>query len=164
MASRKKMDKPKRSRNNGKPGTEGVYIPENPKKYIGSKPPEFKSLWERYVFYWCDTNTTVVKWGYECIVIPYIYAVDSKKHMYHVDLYVEIMDERGVIKKWLLEIKPLEDRTAPKEPKSKSKKALDRFKFKAETFIKNMNKWDAARLYAKQRGMTFKILSENEIF
>lgn len=147
-----------------KSGHSGVYIPENPSKYIGNKPPVFKSTWERTLFYWCDTNAKVIKWGYECIVIPYIFAVDSKKHMYYVDLYVEIMDERGVIKKWLLEIKPLEERSPPKVPKTKSKNSVDKFQKKAAEFIKNTNKWDAARLYAKQRGMTFKILSENEIF
>ena len=42
----------------------GIYKPENPKKYLGDPNKiVYRSLWERKMFRYCDTNAKVLKWA-----------------------------------------------------------------------------------------------------
>ena len=43
-----------------------------------------RSGWEKRVMDWCDTNSSIVSWSSEEIIIPYISPVDNRPHRYFV--------------------------------------------------------------------------------
>ena len=142
----------------------GIYTVKNFQKYIGSKNPKFKSSWERRFCSWCDENENVVRWGYECLRIPYFFAVDGQSHGYFVDFYCEIRNKDEVIKKYAVEIKPKKQSNAPIKPKINNNKALRRYAIEKYHYLKNQNKWQAAEKYCRANDMKFVILTEQTIF
>ena len=153
----------------------GEYQLKNPEKYKGSKTPLYKSSFEERVFYWCDENTNVLEWTYEPFPVEYIFETsknapdhekalcDGKSHRYYPDLVAKIKTNDGP-KMYLLEIKPYSQTVKPTEPKKKTKKALKTFLTALQEFLKNAKKWEAARIYARQRDMEFVVLTERDIF
>lgn len=133
----------------------GKYKVKNIKKYKGDPTKVvYRSLWERQVFRWLESNSSIVEWNSEEIVIPYICATDRKPHRYFMDVYFKTEDGR----KYLIEIKP-KAQTAPPQSKKKTK----RFLSEAVTYTKNISKWKAARSYAEDRGMKFEIWTEDTL-
>jgi hypothetical protein len=138
-----------------------LYLPKNPEKYNGDHTNVvMRSSWETKFAIWCDANPNVLNWGSETIVIPYICGTDNRPHRYYVDFVITVKNQRGEIKKYIVEIKPYKETMPPKEPKRKTQNYRDAIL----TFIKNRSKWEAATIYAKQRGMEFIILTEKELF
>ena len=114
----------------------GHYIVKNPKKYKGDhKNVIYRSLWEKSVFMWCDANPKVKSWCSEEIIIPYYFAADKRYHRYFPDLKV-VMEDKTL----LIEIKPEKETVPPTGPK-RTKKYIS----EGLTYIKNMNKWEAAK-------------------
>jgi len=102
----------------------GKYKPLNPQKYIGDiNSIIYRSLWERKVMVFCDTTPSILKWSSEEIVIPYYYHIDKKIHKYFVDFIIQMKDQSGAIKTYLIEIKP-EKQTKQPEKNKKSKKHI----------------------------------------
>src|SRR5574337_541933 len=131
----------------------GKYRPQNPTKYRGDpKDIIYRSSWERSVFKWCDTQSCVLQWSSETVVIPYRCKTDKQMHRYFVDLYIKL--ESG--KELLVEIKP-EIQTKPPEKRSK---VTRKYLGEVLTYAKNISKWKAAESYALDRRMTFEIWSE----
>jgi len=132
----------------------GRYIVKNKKKYKGDfDKVVYRSLWEKHVFKWCDDNPKVKEWSSEEIVVPYYYEVDKKYHRYFVDLKI-VTEEKTL----LVEIKP-EKETNPPTGEKRTKKYIN----EGLTYIKNMNKWEAANEYAKDRGWEFQIWTEKTL-
>jgi len=132
----------------------GRYKVININKYKGDfTKVVYRSLWEKYVFQWCDNNTNVKEWSSEEVVIPYYYDVDKKYHRYFVDLKI-ITKEKTM----LVEIKPAKE-TEPPIGEKRTKKYIN----EGLTYIKNMNKWEAANEYAKDRGWEFQIWTEKTL-
>jgi hypothetical protein len=130
----------------------GRYSVKNPSKYEGDPTKVvYRSLWERHAFKWCDDNPNIVKWSSEEVVIPYLYEVDRKYHRYFMDLKVKT--KQG--KTFLVEIKP-DGQTRP----PKGARRTQRYLNESLTYIKNVNKWEAAEEYAKDRGWEFVIWTE----
>jgi hypothetical protein len=133
----------------------GRYKVKNPAKYRGDYTNVvYRSLWERNCFYWCENEPTVKEWSSEEVVIPYYYDVDKKYHRYFMDLRITYTDGRTI----LVEIKPAKETVPPKRP-DKSKRYLS----EAFTYVKNENKWKAAKVYAKDRGWAFEIWTEHKL-
>ena len=45
---------------------------KNPKKYLGDHTKVvYRSLWERRFMVFCDSNSSVISWGSEEVVVPY---------------------------------------------------------------------------------------------
>ena len=131
----------------------GKYKPKM-KKYKGDPDKVvYRSMWEKYVFMWCDKNPSVKYWSSEEVVVPYYYEVDKKYHRYFVDVKIIFED-----KTLLVEIKP-EKETTPPTGGRKTKKYIG----EALTYVKNMNKWEAANNYAKDRGWEFQIWTEKTL-
>ena len=130
----------------------GRYSVKNPSKYDGDPTKViYRSLWERHAFKWCDDNPNIIKWSSEEVVIPYLYEVDRKYHRYFMDL--KITTKQG--KTFLVEIKP-DEQTRPPKGGRKTKRYLT----ESLTYIKNVNKWETAEEYAKDRGWEFVIWTE----
>lgn len=68
----------------------GKYIPANPQKYKGDVSKiVFRSLWERQVFKWCDSNDHLEWWSSEELVIEYRCMTDNRMHRYFPDLVLK---------------------------------------------------------------------------
>jgi hypothetical protein len=133
----------------------GIYKVKDPSKYSGDHTNViYRSLWERNVFRWCDQNPDVLKWVSEEIVVPYYYPLDKKYHRYFVDL--KFITKQGT---FLVEIKPKAQTKPPKKPSRQTPRYLT----EAATYVKNQCKWKAATDYAKDRGWSFVIWTEDEI-
>ena len=133
----------------------GKYKVKNRAKYKGDPDKvTYRSMWERHCFNWCDNNSNVIGWHSEETVIPYRWDIDKKMHRYFMDLKIYYKDGRTV----LVEIKPEKETVPPKRP-DKSRRYIN----EATTYVKNINKWEAAEEYAKDRGWTFQIWTEKTL-
>ena len=104
----------------------GRYNVLNPIKYTGDiNDVVYRSSWELKFMKWCDTNPSVLEWGSETIIIPYISPVDSKMHRYFVDFYIKIKTKSNTTVKYLVEIKPERFTKPPEVPKKQTKKFID---------------------------------------
>lgn len=132
----------------------GRYEVKNTKKYKGDFTNViYRSLWEKSVFMWCDANPKVKGWSSEEIIIPYYYDADKRYHKYFPD--VKIIFEDKIL---LVEIKPEKETVPPTGPKRTKKYINESF-----TYIKNMNKWEAAESYCKDRKWEFQIWTEKTL-
>ena len=132
----------------------GKFKVKNIKKYKGDFDNIiYRSLWERHVFKWCDENPNVKQWSSEEVIIPYYYEADKRYHKYFPDIKIVFED-----KTLLVEIKPADQTTPPTGPK-RTKKYIS----ESLTYVKNMNKWEAANNYCKDRGWEFQIWTENTL-
>ena len=129
----------------------GRYRVKNTKKYEGDHTKvTYRSLWEKHAFKWADDNPDVLKWSSEEVIIPYLYEVDNRYHRYFMDL--KLVYKEGTM---LVEIKPDKETRIPTGNK-KTKRYLN----ESFTYVKNINKWEAANEYAKDRGWKFVIWTE----
>lgn len=133
---------------------QGTYKPKNPKKYVGNKSPTYRSSWEHKVFMWLDESPSVVNWASEPIKIPYLHPVTGKVANYIPDLLISYIDVKGVKHTELIEIKPIKE-TLLEYAKTKKDKI---------TLTVNINKWQQAEAWAKQRGIVFRVITEKDIF
>lgn len=134
----------------------GKFSPVNLHKYKGDPTNiVYRSLWERQVFKFCDTKSFVEEWSSEEVIIPYRCRTDNRIHRYFVDVKIKFSDGRV----FLIEIKPDKE---TKPPKSKGRKTK-RFITEAMTYAKNSSKWEAAALYAQERGWIFEIWTEKTL-
>lgn len=136
---------------------QGVYIPVNQEKFIGSS-AIYRSGLELKFFKFCDNNVNVIKWGSENVVIPYISPIDARAHRYFIDNYV-VIKEGEKIKKYLIEIKPYKQ-TLPPTTKYKKQQHLI---YEQKQYIVNQAKWESARQFCKKNGLDFLIITEKEL-
>ena len=148
----------------------GYYKPIHPEKYLGSKPPIYKSRWEQKVFYALDVNINVLKWGYECIEIYYNHPIYNNFTVYYPDIFCHIKNERGKTEQLLIEIKPAKMCIPPKQakpPKNKTaqswqkyQRSLKRYQSANKDYAINMAKWEAAQRWCMRHKVTWKISNE----
>lgn len=136
---------------------QGVFTPKNKSKFIGTTATYRSGLELRFMRF-CDHNPNIVKWGSENIIVPYISPLDGKVHRYFVDNYVHIKEGDKMVK-YMVEIKP-HSQTSPPKTKYRKKEHLI---YEQQMYIVNTAKWEAAREYAKRKGMKFIILTEKEL-
>jgi len=135
---------------------QGKYKVKHRSKYRGDADNViYRSMWERYCFKWCDDNPSVKTWASEEVVIPYFYEVDKKYHRYFVDLKITFNNGKTII----VEIKPDSQTTPPKFSGRKTKKYIA----EGMTYVKNMNKWKAAKNFADDRNWEFQIWTEKTL-
>ena len=138
----------------------GKYIPTNPQKYCGDVTKiVYRSSYEVRFMRWCDINSNVLQWGSEEVVIPYRSPMDNLMHRYFVDFFVKVKSKNGVVKKYLVEVKPLRYTQEPVMPKRKTQHFL------AEVMQWGINqaKWDAARKFAVTTGCEFLLVTEHDL-
>jgi hypothetical protein len=144
---------------------QGYFKPANLDKYVGD-PNQiiFRSSWEFKFLKWCDSSPTVLRYSSEPIAIPYYSPLDKRGHLYYVDFYVETRDNDGNIRKWIIEVKPNKYTKPPVAPKRMTDKQTANYMYAAKQFILNRAKFEAAREFAKGRGIQFGIITENFLF
>lgn len=140
----------------------GKYKPNRPDKYHGDPTKiVYRSLWERKCMRVFDENPNILSWGSEEICIPYVSPVDGKVHRYYPDFIVELKNKSGEIETLVIEVKPSKQTQEPKIPTGKKTKKYIR---EVMTYSINNAKWKAAEEACKQRGWSFRIITEKEIF
>jgi hypothetical protein len=142
---------------------QGVFKPKNPQKYLGNPTNIiYRSGWEKYFLQWCDLTPSVVGYGSEELIIPYVSPLDGRLHRYYIDFVVLVKQQNGEVKKFAVEIKPF-SQTQPPKVSSKRKVLTESLKKKVETYSINQAKWEAARKFCSQHNLSFIILTEKEL-
>ena len=138
----------------------GKFIPTNITKYRGDvKKIVYRSLWERRFMVYCDNTSAILEWGSEEVIIPYISPLDGRMHRYFPDFYIKVKQKDKTIKKMIIEVKPKIQCGPPKPPKLKTKRFIN----EVRTWGVNEAKWNAAIEWCNDRGMEFKILTEDHV-
>jgi hypothetical protein len=137
------------------------YKPSNPQKYVGDVNNIIcRSSWERRFCNWCDSNESILEWGSEEFWIPYRSPVDNRVHKYFPDFFVKVRERNGMIKKYVIEVKPHKQTQQPNpKPKRKTKSWI----YEVKTYAVNQAKWKAATEFCADRLLEFKIITENEL-
>jgi len=133
----------------------GKYKLKNPGKYIGKHQPTYRSGWELTFMTFCDNNKSVIAWASESMAIPYKNPLTGKPSMYVPDFFVMYEDKNGVQKAEVVEIKPKKQSLI----ESRVASAKDRI-----VVAINHAKWTAATAYCKQQGLTFRVITEDDLF
>jgi len=139
----------------------GVYKLKTPGKYVGDpNSVVYRSLWERKLCEYFDTNSSIIQWSIEPFAIPYINAMDGSRHKYWIDFWVKIKDKNGKITEKLIEVKPSK-LTLPPEKTNKPTKSYIK---EVELWITNTSKWKAAKKLCEQKNWEFLIITEKNLF
>ena len=138
----------------------GKYKPLRPYKYKGNPTKvTYRSLWERKFMQYCDDNMNVLEWASEEMFVWYKSPVDNRAHRYFPDFYIKVRESTGVIKKYIIEVKPKRQTKPPAKPKRQTRGYLR----EAFEYAKNKAKWKAANEWCPDRGYEFKVLTEKEL-
>ena len=137
-----------------------IFIPKNPKKYVGNASNIIcRSSWERVFCERCDTNDNIVTWASEEFSIPYVSPLDNRIHKYFPDFIIKLKENTGRIKTYVIEVKPKKQTRPPKTPKRQTKSYI----YETTEYAKNMAKWKAAKEFCDDRRIEFKIITEDEL-
>ena len=134
---------------------QGKYTLKNPNKYIGTKTPTYRSSWEFAFMRFCDEHPSVEQWASEAIKIPYRNPLTGKQTIYVPDFFIAYADKSGKQRVELIEVKPANQTIKEKLGNSRSNQAA---------WVVNQAKWQAARIWCKQKGIFFRIINEGDIF
>jgi hypothetical protein len=134
---------------------QGKFNIKNNEKYVGTNTPTYRSSWEFAFMQFCDNHPNIINWASEAIKIPYRNPLTGKQSIYVPDFLVVYQDKDGNQRTELVEIKPSSQTTLESAGKSKRNVAA---------VAVNMAKWQAANAWARRAGVTFKVISEADIF
>jgi len=140
--------------------SQGYFDPKNPEKYKGQLPIIYRSSWERKFMIMCDSREDILMWASEPVEIKYWSSLDKKEHRYYPDFWIKVKKQDESVEDVVIEIKPSDHLYKPEPPKKKSKKALESYRFLAEQFIKNRDKYAYAKKWCEERGWRFAVLTE----
>ena len=132
----------------------GSYQVLNPEKYVGKGAPHYRSGWEHTFMRFCDSNPNILQWASESIRINYKNPFTNKATIYVPDFFIVYVDKSGAKKAELIEIKP-SSQSALESAKSTRDQAAA---------VLNMYKWQAAQAWCKAQGITFRVVTEQDIF
>ena len=136
------------------------YSPKFFSKYKGDPTNiVYRSLWELKFMKYCDSNRNVLKWGSEILALPYRSPIDNRVHRYFPDFYIKVRESNGKIREYIIEIKPKKQCMEPKPQKRKTKGHI----YEVYEYAKNQAKWKVAKEFCIDRGMEFKIITEDEL-
>ena len=142
----------------------GRFKPKNYSKYKGDPTNIiYRSLLERKFMMYCDTNSKVLQWSSEEIIIPYFSPVDKKWHRYFPDFYIKYIDRNDNIRESIIEVKPYSQISSPKLKTTQRGKPTNQFLREAITWEVNQAKWKAATEYCLDRKWEFKLMTEKEL-
>ena len=139
----------------------GKFKPKNTTKYKGDlKEIVYRSSWELKMMKYCDTTKSIIEWGSEELVIPYVSPWDGRYHRYFHDFYIKVRTKNGSLKKYIIEVKPKNQCTPPeRNPKRRTGVWYN----KVKTWGINKAKWKSATEFCLDHDMEFKILTEDHL-
>jgi len=134
---------------------QGKFNLKNPDKYVGNKSPTYRSGWEFTFMKFCDEHPSVSQWASEAIRIPYRNPLTGRHTIYVPDFFIVYADKGGRQRVELVEVKPSSQALKEKLGRSRANRAH---------YVVNQAKWEAARAWCKQKGIYFRIVTEQDIF
>lgn len=144
---------------------QGYYKLINQEKYLGDPTKIiFRSGWEKRFATYCDINDRVVQWSSEPLVIQYLHPIEKTLKRYNVDFYVKIDKGNNTFSEYIVEVKPAKQLTAPVMPTRATEKGMKSYYAQMKTYLVNLAKFQAARVYAQNRGWEFVVVTESFIF
>lgn len=133
---------------------QGVFKPVNAEKYVGKGVPRYRSGWELAFMQFCDNNKHILQWASESIVIPYRHPFTGKMTNYIPDFLVVYADKYGRQRAELVEIKPKKQSIIESKASNRDRAVV----------AVNYAKWDAATKWCRRQGLTFRVVTEEDIF
>jgi len=136
------------------------FFPKNPEKYMGNTSEIIsRSSWELKLMRFLDSNSNVLKWCSEEVVIPYRSPIDGKIHRYFPDFLIQKKNKKGDIEWVLIEVKPKAQTKEPVPKKRISKRYLNEVK----TWGINQAKWESAEQFCKKKNWKFMLVTEDDL-
>ena len=133
---------------------QGNYTVINSQKYAGKKTPRYRSGWEHAFMRFCDNNEHIVMWASESISIPYRNPLTGKQTIYVPDFLIQYRNKRNQVVTELIEIKPKKQSVLESKASQRDKAIV----------AVNYAKWDAAQKWCRRQGITFRVITEDDIF
>jgi len=133
---------------------QGPYTIKNASKYVGKGTPRYRSGWEHAFMRFLDNNEHVVNWASESITIPYRNPVTGKQSLYVPDFLITYRNKNNQLIAELVEIKPKKQSVI--ESKMSAREGA--------VVAVNYAKWDAATKWARRNGLTFRVITEDDMF
>jgi hypothetical protein len=133
---------------------QGFYQVKNTQKYVGKGRPKYRSGWEMTFMIFLDNNDHILQWASESVSIPYRNPLTGKMSMYVPDFIVTYRNRDNTMRAELIEIKPRKQSLIEEKQSQRDR---------AQVAI-NYAKWDAATKWARQNGLTFRVITEDQIF
>ena len=133
---------------------QGIFTPTNPQKYVGRREPRFRSGWELAFMRFCDTNNNILQWVSEGISIPYRHPLTGKMTNYVPDFLVTYRTRDNTMRAELIEIKPKKQSVIESKASARDRAIV----------AVNNAKWDAATKWCRRQGLTFRVITEDQIF
>ena len=133
---------------------QGNYVIINREKYAGNGTPRYRSGWERSFMKFCDTNDHVLQWASESIAIPYRHPITGKVTQYIPDFLITYRTSDNTMRAELIEIKPKSQSVIESKMNSRDRAVV----------AINYAKWHQATLWARNNGMTFRVITEDDMF
>lgn len=134
---------------------QGKFVLKSPEKYVGTKTPTYRSSWEHSFMTFCDNHPNIIQWASEAIKIPYRNPVSGKQSVYVPDFFVVYEDKNGNRRAELVEVKPSSQATLENAGKNIQNKL---------SVVVNTAKWQAAHAWCKRQNITFRVITEKDMF
>jgi len=133
---------------------QGIFRPTNPQKYVGRREPRFRSGWELAFMRFCDSNDSILQWASESISIPYRHPLTGKMTNYVPDFLVTYRTKNNTMRAELIEIKPKKQSVIESKASARDRAIV----------AVNYAKWDSATKWCRRQGLTFRVITEDQIF
>jgi len=154
---------------------QGNFIPKHKDKIVKLNNQGglyYRSGLELKIMTWLDNNKNIVRWGAECLRIPYQMThfekgdMKIKEHCYYPDFYYEIKSGKE-IKYVVCEVKPMKEYKTVmaltegrlEVPQNDAKK-LRNFEYTLKMAHQNKNKWETMIKWCDLKGYQFIIVTE----
>ena len=133
---------------------QGTYTIKNLSKYVGKGQPRYRSGWEHAFMRFLDNNDHILQWASESIQIPYKHPLTGKMTIYVPDFLITYRNRDNTVKAELIEIKPKNQSVVESKMNANQRAVI----------AVNYCKWDAATKWAKRNGLTFRVITEDDLF
>lgn len=133
---------------------QGFYDIQNAEKYVGTSKPRYRSGWELSFMRFCDMNDHVLQWASEAVQIPYRHPLTGKQTIYVPDFLITYRTRNNTMRAELIEIKPKKQSVVESKMSSRDRAVV----------AINYAKWDAATKWARRQGLTFRVITEDQMF
>ena len=133
---------------------QGTYEVINKDKYVGIRSPRYRSGWEFSFMKFCDSNDHVLQWASESIQIPYRHPLTGKQTIYVPDFLITYRTRNNTMRAELIEIKPKKQSVVESKMSSRDRAVV----------AINYAKWAQATKWAQRNGMTFRVITEQDLF
>jgi hypothetical protein len=167
------------SRPNNSRYSQGNYIPNNPDKLLKLNKEGgvyFRSGLEKKFMIWLDNKKEIIKWGAECLKIPYQMKhfdngdIKLKEHCYFPDFYYEMRLADDTTKYVVVEVKPMKEykmvinlNEGNLNVPTNGLKKLKNFEYDIKMAYQNQSKWQTMIKWCNIKGYEFIVVTEEHL-